>query len=130
MKYLKTYEILNGASISKSLMKDIRIAQKRITELIDAIEYNDYNDFKKLIDNSNLEEIDKHGNTALLYAAKEGRLKMLKELIKHGADIYHKNDKGEDFYDMAENRYKFINGVKDWIEETYPEIVASKKYNL
>ncbi len=45
-------------------------------------------------------------------------------------DITHKNKNGEDFYDLAVNRYKFINGVKDWIEKTYPEFVMAKKYNL
>lgn len=75
-------------------------------------------------------ETDTYGNTALLVAAKEGRLKMVKELIKIGFDIYHTNNKGETFYDVAINRYKFINNVKDWIEKTYPEIISANKYNL
>jgi hypothetical protein len=55
---------------------------------------------------------------------------MLKELIKAGANIYHTNNNGETMYDLAVNRYKFINNVKDWIEKNYPEVIAMKKFNL
>lgn len=86
--------------------------------------------FKKLIKTEDLEYQDSNGNTALLIAAKEGRLKMVKELIKAGANIFHTNNEGESFYDLAVNRYKFINNVKDWIEKNYPEVIDMKKYNL
>jgi ankyrin repeat protein len=77
-----------------------------------------------------IESTDGLGNTALLFAAKEGRLKMVKDLIKAGANIYATNNKGENFYDVAVNRFKFINNVKDWIEKTYPELIMANKYNL
>ena len=70
------------------------------------------------------------GDTALLIASSEGRLKMVKDLIKAGANINHKNKAGEDFYDMAINRFKFINNVKDWIEKTYPEWILARKFNI
>ena len=86
--------------------------------------------FNKLIDHVNLDDVDWEGNTALLIAASNGRLNMLKKLIEKGANIYHKNDKGEDFYDLAEGRYKFINNVKDYIEKEFPEYIETRKYNL
>jgi ankyrin repeat protein len=99
-------------------------------KLMTAIYNNEFSKFKKLIVSENIEDVDKEGNTALLIAASNGRLKMVKELIKQGADIHHKNNKGEDFYDVAVNRFVFINGVKDWIEKEYPELIMAKKYNL
>lgn len=134
MKNLQTYELFNGGNIVKSLEKDLQKHHNLWNELMVAIVYNDYDEFKYelsfVLKTMELEKEDKYGNTALLLAAKEGRLKMLKELIKIGANIYHKNKKGEDFHDLAINRFKFINGVKDWIEKNYPEFVMAKKYNL
>lgn len=130
MKYIKTYELLNGGKITKAIINDLTAAEHGWNELMRSIVNSEHRKFMKLIKNTNLEETDDDGNTALLIASNEGKLTMVKELIKAGADITHKNNKGEDFYDLAVNRYKFINGVKDWIEKTYPEFVMAKKYNL
>ena len=85
--------------------------------------------FEKL-PSSDIEETDKYGNTALILAAKHHKLEVIKELLKNGANMYHKNDQGEDFYDASVNTYRFINSVTDWIEKEYPEFIISKKYNL
>ena len=130
MKYIKTYELLNGSRITKAINLDIETGMNMWNRLMVTIASNDMKTFHRLIKTINLEEVDKFGNTALLIATSVGRLKMVKELIKNGADIFHKNNLGEDFYDVAINRFKFINNVKDWIEKTYPEIVMAKKYNL
>jgi len=130
MKKLKTYELFNGGRITTALKKDIRNYQRKLTPFMIAITDGDMKRFNKLIDIVDLEQEDNKGNTALLMASYCGRLKMLKELIKKGANIHHKNDKGEDFYDMAEFQYKFINNTKKWIEKNYPEFIAAKKYNL
>lgn len=76
------------------------------------------------------EETDKYGNTALILAAKHHKLEVIKELLKNGANMYHRNNQGEDFYDASVNTYRFINSVTDWIEKEYPEFIMSKKYNL
>ncbi len=59
-------------------------------------------------------------------------------IVFYTVNIHHKNNDGLDFYDLAVNNNiiwskkskKFINGIKDWIEENYPVFVMSKKYNL
>lgn len=130
MRYLKTYELLNGGRIMNAALNDLKSMQHGWNELMQSIVNKEYKKFMKLIKNTDLEEVDNDGNTALLIASSDGKLTMVKELIKAGADITHKNNNGEDFYDLAVNRYKFINGVKDWIEKTYPEFVMAKKYNL
>lgn len=130
MKYIKTYEALAGSQITKKLLNDIRFNTNVWNDFLVSIVENDMSKFKKLIKTEDLEYQDSNGNTALLIAAKEGRLKMVKELIKAGANIFHTNNEGESFYDLAVNRYKFINNVKDWIEKNYPEVIDMKKYNL
>jgi ankyrin repeat protein len=85
--------------------------------------------FKKIKDHV-IEIPDFYGNTPLLIAAKEGRVKMMKDLIDVDANMYHINKEGENFYDVAVNRYKFINGAKDWIEKNYPEYINANKYNI
>lgn len=130
MKYIKTYEALAGSQITKKLLNDIRFNTNVWNDFLVSIVENDMSKFKKLIKTEDLEYQDGNGNTALLIAAKEGRLKMVKELIKAGANIFHTNNEGESFYDLAVNRYKFINNVKDWIEKNHPEVIDMKKYNL
>ena len=130
MKYIKTFEILRGASMSAAFADDLVFMRNNYNLLMVAIYNNEFTKFKKLLKTIDIEYTDREGNTALLIACHSGRLRMVKELIKQGANIQHKNDKGEDFYDVAVNRFKFINGVKDWIEKEYPEFVMAKKYNL
>ena len=130
MKYIKTYEFFYGNKITKALKKDLTKFINKMSDFMSSILDNDIKTFNKLIDKVDLEEEDIDGNTALLIASYSGRLKMLKKLIEKGANIYHKNKKGEDFYDIAESQYKFINNTKSYIEKTHPEFVASKKYNL
>ena len=138
MVYLKTYELFNGGRILNALKKDIIKSTEKWNDLMDAIANKEYKTFRKLIKTSNLEEVDKNGNTALMIASMKGRVKMTKLLIDNGANIFHSNNQGKNFYDVAINdtatwskkSRKFINGVKNWIEENYPEIVMSNKYNL
>ena len=117
MKYLKKYELFGGATATWN-------------ELFQSIHSKNYIRFKEWIDKVDIEEEDMLGYTALLLACQYGTLHMVKDLIKKGADINHKNNKGEDFYDIADQRYQFINSIKDWIEKNYPEIIMAKKYNL
>lgn len=127
---IKTFEAFQGGRITKSLKKDFIKFEKNMNDFMLSILDNDMNTFNKLIDSVNLEEENVDGNTALLIASYSGRLNMLKKLIKNGANIYHKNKEGKDFYDLAEERYKFINNVKDYIEKTFPEFIVAKKYNI
>lgn len=132
MKYIKTYEILQGASITNKLKKDLNAVTNQWNKLMFSVRWNDVIDFYKFLDSDeyNLEDTDKYGNTALLIAAMNDRLTMMKHLVKAGANIFHKNNEGDDFYDLTVKNFKFINKAKDWIEEEFPEFIASKKYNL
>jgi ankyrin repeat protein len=134
MRHIRKYELFGGAAIAKQLENDLNAGENRWNKLMQSIVENDKSEFDfqlKIIDKTMiLEEIDKEGNTALLLASKYGRLNMLKKLIEKDADIYHKNNDGKDFHDLANDRFKFINRVKDWIEDNYPEFVMAKKYNL
>jgi ankyrin repeat protein len=92
--------------------------------------------FNDLLKTVNLEDVDKDGNTALLLAADNGRLTMMRKLVKAGANIHHRNNNGEDFYDLAKNLHsgnhdnKWFNNPSKWIEKNLPEFVDAKKYNL
>ena len=130
MKYLKNYEAMSGNFAIGSYLHNVIYPRRKYNQLMISISENKFKNFKELIKRINLEEVDSDGNTALLIASGEGRTKMVKELIKAGANIYHKNNKGEDFHDLAKNRYKFINGTLDYIEKIFPEYIAAKKYNL
>jgi len=127
---MKTFEVFNGGRITKNLLKDFKKYNDKLTDLMVAIIGNDIKNFADLINTVDLEETDRFGNTALLLASSNGRLVMLRKLIKREANIHNKNNKGEDFYDLAKTRYKFINKVKEYIEKELPEFVAAKKYNL
>jgi len=132
MKYIKAYEAFGGASITKALIHDLESAKNKWNELMQTIVWNDPRRFYQLLNTNqyNIEDIDKNGNTLLLIAAKNGRLAMMKHLVKAGADISHKNNNGDDFYDLTVNRNIFINRLKEWIEKKFPEFVIAKKYNL
>ena len=130
MKKIKSFELFQGSRITSLLYKDLQYAETNWNELAIAIDENNFKNFKMYLNLVDIEKVDHDGNTPLILASKNGRLKMLKELIKKGANMMHKNKDNEDFYDAAINRYKFINNVKDWIEKEYPEFVAAKKYNL
>ena len=62
--------------------------------------------------------------TPLHFASIFNRVDIAKLLIKKGANIYAQDDMNENFYDKANSE------MKKWIEDNYPEIVDSKKYNL
>ena len=130
MKNIKTYEIFNGGRVTNALVNDLNAGHYNWNKLMRSIAENEYKIFKELVKTENLEDVDKYGNTPLLLTSKNGRIRMVKVLIDNGANISHKNNQGEDFYDIAVNRFKFINGVKDWIEKEYPEFVMTKKYNI
>jgi len=131
MKNIKTYELFGGSSIANALKQDIESIVKKDNPLLKAIRFGDYDMFKKLLNEYNLEDTDKYGNTALLLAALNDELTMMKDLVKAGANISHKNNEGDDFYDITESRNKFtINRSRYWIEKTFPEFIAAKKYNL
>lgn len=129
---MKTFDAFQGASITRKLKQDILVSQNGWNELMGSIVLDDHKLFNRLINDKsiNLEETDDKGNTALILAAKNHQLSMIKELIKAGANIYHENNDGENFYDASSNTYRFVNKVKEWIEKKYPEIITSKKYNL
>jgi ankyrin repeat protein len=63
-----------------------------------------YNILKYLLDNgANVNQKDKEGNTALMKAAQENRVKNAKLLLKSGADTGIKNKEGKTALDMAKD---------------------------
>ena len=73
---------------------------------------------------ANLNLKNNRGFTALILASYNHDYYSVKELVKVGANIHIKNINNNDFYDLADSE------IKNWIEETLPEFVESKKYNL
>lgn len=122
--------MLNGNRITKSFKSTFMQLRNNSSDLMVAIVNKEFKEFKKLVDKVDLEEEDKFGDTALLVAASNGRLQMIKMLITRGANIYHKNKENKDFYDLADERYKFINLITNYIEKNYPEFISAKKYNI
>ncbi|EAU86442.2 ankyrin repeat domain-containing protein 50 [Coprinopsis cinerea okayama7 len=50
--------------------------------------------------------VDKHGDTALIFAARDGRREAVSLLLQHtGIDVYHSNNKGETALSIARKRY-------------------------
>jgi ankyrin repeat protein len=50
---------------------------------------------KELVEGgADLEEIDEHGNTALLLAILEDRFEIVRYVVKHGANVAHTNSDG------------------------------------
>jgi len=99
MKYIRKYELLGASAITKVLKQDIESILKKDNPLLKANRFGDYDMFEKLLNEYNLEDTDTNGNTALLLAALNDKLTMMKDLVKAGANISYKNNKGEDFYD-------------------------------
>lgn len=130
MKNISNYKFFNEGRISNAIKSDIIKIKYNRTEFMMSIVNNDMSRFRELIKISDLEEIDKYGNTALMISCSEGRLSMVKMLLRYGANIHHKNKKGEDFYDMSLKDKSFFKSVKKYIENNYPEFVVSKKYNI
>jgi ankyrin repeat protein len=60
------------------------------------------------------------GSTVLIINSYNKKTKEMKKLISCGADMNIKNNKGQDFYDVASS------DIKKWIFENYPEFVANK----
>lgn len=125
----------NYAEVKKEIKEKDKVKQltesQNLNDLMKSVKYNDLPSFYKLIRSDvNLEDTDVNGNTALLLAAKNNDLAMIRHLVNAGANIRHKNNEGDDFYDIVTKQYKFINKPKDWIEKNLSEFVASKKYNL
>ena len=82
MKYIKKYEVFGGASMSAAFAEDLKFLRNNYNKLMVAIFNNEYSAFKRLLPTFNIEDVDREGNTALLIASSNGRLRMVKELIK------------------------------------------------
>ena len=130
MEYIKTFESFGLHSISKSITYDIKTKIHNWNKLMRHIMLKGLGGVKKSIDDVDLEHTDKNGNTALLLASSVGSIRMVKLLIDKGANIYHRNQEGSSFYDVAKNKYKFINGLQEWIEKEYDWLIKAKNYNI
>jgi len=79
--------------------------------LITACEYNNESDVKALVNRSNesINQEDKNGNTPLIIAIKNDNDKIIKYLIKNGAEIRKHNNAGETpFTILCNNRKESI----------------------
>ncbi len=83
----------------------------------DAEDDADFERVKELLKqgvNANLRNLDDHGHTALMYAAKTGNFDIVKLLIKNGADPELKNDYGETAISQA--RERGYENIAEYIE--------------
>lgn len=73
--------------------------------------------------NNRINSFDYGGRTALGIAASEGHLEAVKYLVVHGANIFHKDARGNHALDDAkrENREKVVAYMKKVIQEVHPE---------
>ena len=77
---ITTAMIYAGYKAKKPLLPDKNIIDQR---LLDAIEKNNLNEIKRLIDAGiNVNAVDKNGYTALIIAARDGNLAIVKALLK------------------------------------------------
>ncbi len=91
---------------------DINLASKEKTPLINAVAKNDLRILHLLINNdADLGAVVKKGNTALIIAARAGKLDCVRMLVEHGADVEYENTNGLTALDYA----NMVN---------YPEVAA------
>lgn len=82
--------------LEKELEKEIIIDRKVLVDnLMKMIVSGRFDEIEEIIKKDPLivNEEDKEGNTVLIYAAKEGNLKLVRYFIAHGSDINHTNHK-------------------------------------
>jgi ankyrin repeat protein len=120
--------MFNGAGITNKLLLEFSIYKNKLTPIMEAIIKDDSKKVETLIDNKTIEDVDISGNTPIFVAACYGKLKILKLLIRKGANIYHLNNNNENIYDVASD--KIICNIKKYIKKNYPEIIDCKKYNI
>ena len=78
------------------------------TALMAAAEWNRVDIISMLIDDykADVDRMDVYGNTALMYAAREGKFEAVKTLLKYGADPHHQSMHGRTAKDLAKKHRK------------------------
>lgn len=71
----------------------------------------------------NINAVDRHGNTPLMVAVKNGRKKIIKFLVSRGADWTHVNKKGKRACDMANTK-----DMRHWLERCVTEYQKKEFY--
>jgi len=109
------------------MMEDIQSGKPTVTPLIQAVFDNNFEEFKSLLQKGNvdIDATDIVGYTALMYAAQEGNIRMVKMLLKYNADIHFKGRSGITAYDIALDK-----GNKDIADIIGPKKSANKKCDL
>ena len=65
-----------------------------MTNIFDAVQSNDLEQLKAFLKNHNIDQVDKNGRTALIYASKKGHIEIAKLLIENRAKLDITDNKG------------------------------------
>jgi hypothetical protein len=125
------------------MITNFKIFENHYENLIHAVKSEKIKNVRQLIDsNFDVNFKDGMGWTPLLWSTYLINKRMIKLLIDSGADMSYKalhyinkTKKMVDFYDLCVDKYKYEKDrrykyLMMWIEDNYPEFVASKKYNI
>jgi len=90
------------------------------TPLLDTFIWSNKPKFDLLVKFTDLDIKTFYGYTALMFASRLDNLNTIETLINVGADLYIRNNEGEDFYDLL------INPSKAIISSKYPEFIIKR----
>ena len=83
------------------------------------------------------DKVDRCGNTALIYAACNGRLEIVKVLLSHGADVNIANKYGHTalMYAVNDKHFKIVKVLTEYIKNEkikieYEEWLMNEKYSF
>jgi len=116
---IEMIKILLSAGANPNL-QEIR---SKFTPLLYALLWAKKDKFDLLVNHTDLNLKTSFGYTALMYAAKFDDMKMIEVLINAGADIYCKNNEGEDFYDFL------LTDSKKVINTKYTEYTMQRDFH-
>jgi uncharacterized protein len=100
---------------------DLQNRPSGYTPLLDTFIWHNKPKFDLLVPVTNLNIKTFYGYTALMLASRLDDLNTIETLITAGADLYIRNNEGEDFYDLL------INASKEIIAAKYPEFMLLRE---
>ncbi len=96
--------------------------RSKFTPLVYALLWAKKDKFNLLVNYTDLNLKTSFGFTALMFAAKFDDLHMIETLINAGADMFIKNNVGEDFYDFL------LTSSKKVIDKKYPKFIMQRDF--
>ena len=102
---------------------NLQEVRSKFTPLLYALLWAKKDKFDLLVNHTDLNLKTSFGFTALMFAAKFDDMTMIEVLINAGADMYSKNNEGEDFYDFL------LTDSKKVINTKYPEYTIQRDFH-